>query len=129
MYDWLLFLHVLAAFALGVSAVIQVSYALGAPADSATFRLFDACFNAGGAGTLVFGIWLALYVDGYSIWDGWILGAIVLWALAYETGRRSREPLRATAPGGTAARVVTWSWLYSLLVVLLLADMVVKPGA
>ncbi len=134
MHDTLLFLHVLAAFALGASVVVQLAFAFGAELDSSAFRLFDVTFNAGGAGTLIFGVWLALYVAGYELWDGWILGAIVLWALSYEAGRRARLELRAAVvpSGGAAAaagaRVATWSWLYALLVVLLLADMVVKPG-
>ena len=36
---------------------------------------------------LVFGIWLALYVDGYEIWDGWILGALVLFGSPTERRR------------------------------------------
>lgn len=33
MYDWLLFLHLLAAFALAVTVVTYSAVALGAPAD------------------------------------------------------------------------------------------------
>lgn len=35
---------------------------------------------------LVFGIALAVDVDGYHLWDGWILGSIVLWAIAVGLG-------------------------------------------
>jgi hypothetical protein len=34
----------------------------------------------------VFGIWLALERKEYSIWDGWVLVAIVLWAVAMGLG-------------------------------------------
>ena len=43
---------------------------------------------AGALGTLVFGIWLAIYLDVYELWDPWILASIALWAIAVETGRR-----------------------------------------
>ena len=58
----------------------------------------------GGLGTLVFGIWLAIYVDGYEVWDGWIITAIVLWAIATELGRRAQlayTALAGAAEGGT----------------------------
>ena len=38
--------------------------------------------------TLVFGVWLALDVDGYGILDGWILIAFALWAVAGAAGIR-----------------------------------------
>ena len=37
---------------------------------------------------LVFGIALAVDIDGYHLWDGWILGSIVLWAIAVGLGMR-----------------------------------------
>jgi hypothetical protein len=39
-------------------------------------------WDLGGLATLVLGIWLAIYVDGYEVWDGWIIAAIVLWLVA-----------------------------------------------
>jgi hypothetical protein len=120
-YDWLLFLHVLSAFALVVTVVIFSAFALGAATDSRVLAVANAGWAVGGLGTLVLGIWLALYVDGYEIWDGWILAAIVLWAIATELGRRARDI--------AVANVATWHWLRTLAVLLLLADMVWKPGA
>ena len=38
--------------------------------------------GVGAVGTIVFGIWLAFSLGGYRIWDGWIIAAIVLWAIA-----------------------------------------------
>ena len=49
-----------------------MSRALGPPAL--------ALWNVGGLGVLVFGVWLALEVDGYELWDGWIIAAMVLWS-------------------------------------------------
>ena len=108
MYDTLLFLHVLTAFAIVATVVIFSAFALGLATDSRVLAVGNALWAVGGLGTLVFGIWLALYVKGYEIWDGWILGAIVLWAVATELGggRRPATPLqpprgwrRLPAPG------------------------------
>jgi hypothetical protein len=120
-YDTLLFLHVLTAFALVTGVVIASALVLGSPAVGRTKSVANVLWDVGSLGTLVFGIWLALYVDGYEIWDGWILAAIVLWAIATELGRRARDV--------TVAGAARWHWLSALLVVLLLADMVFKPGA
>ena len=75
------------------------------------------------------GIWLALDVDGYEIWDGWILGAIVLWAVATETGRRARRRARRPRAPPLAPAPTIWHWLRTLLVIALLVVMVWKPGA
>ncbi len=124
MYDWLLFLHLLAAFALAVTAVTYSAVALGAAAGRPALRVADVCWNVGGLGTLVLGIWLALYVDAYELWDGWILGAIALWLVATATGERARTQLAGGAGGATPAH-----WLRTLAVLGLLALMVWKPGA
>jgi hypothetical protein len=121
LYDTLLFLHVLAAFMLGATVVISSGLALGSQGAPRTVVVSNVLWDVGGLGTLVFGVWLALYVDGYEIWDAWILGAIVLWALATESGRRARDL--------AAPNAVTFHWLRVFLFVLLLADMVVKPWA
>ena len=124
MYDWLLFLHLLAAFMLAVTAVTYSAVALGAFAGGPAIRVADACWNVGGIGTLVLGIWLALYVDGYEVWDGWILGAIALWLVATGTGERARTQLAQGAPGAAPVH-----WVRTLAVLGLLVLMVWKPGA
>jgi hypothetical protein len=88
----------------------------------------------GGAGTIIFGVWLALYVNGYEIWDGWIIAAIVLWAAAAETGRRAHAGLVGKRPSGSEVAmsreaIIRWHLLRSGLILLLLADMIFKPGA
>jgi hypothetical protein len=123
-YDWLLFLHLLTAFAVAITAVTYSAVALGAPAGGQAVRVADVCWNVGGIGTLVFGIWLALYVDGYEVWDGWILGAIVLWLVATGTGERARTQLAEGARG-----MATTHWVRTLAVLGLLVLMVWKPGA
>ena len=136
MYDTLLFLHVLAAFALVATVVIFSAFALGVATDSRVLAVGNVLWAVGGLGTLVFGIWLALYVKGYELWDGWIIAAIVLWAIATELGRRAQLGYTATtgsAEGASAtadARQATlMHWLRSLVVLALLVVMIYKPGA
>ena len=134
MYDTLLLLHVLAAFALVATVVIFSAFALGVATDSRVLALGNALWNVGGLGSLVFGIWLALYVKGYEIWDGWIITAIVLWAIATELGRRAQVGYVSLVAGGDAAsvevrRAATMHWLRTVLVLALLVVMVYKPGA
>jgi hypothetical protein len=123
-YDWLLFLHLLTAFMVAATAVMYSAVALGASPGTPTIRVADALWNIGGLGTLILGIWLALYVDGYEIWDGWILGAIAVWLIATGTGERARTQL---ADGAGAFAAV--HWVRTLAVLGLLVLMVWKPGA
>ena len=134
MYDWLLFLHVLAAVMLVVTEVIFSAFALGAATDSRVLGVANVMWGVGGLGTLILGIWLALYVDGYEIWDGWIIAAIVLWAIATELGRRAQlgfTPQTAGPEGaaGVSQQATLMHWLRSLVVLLLLIVMIYKPGA
>ncbi len=134
MYDALLFLHVLMAFAIVATVVIFSAFALGLAADSRVLVVGNALWTVGGLGTLVFGIWLALYVENYEIWDGWILGAIVLWAIATELGRRAQVGYTAAAHSeadgtGGAGQATLMHWLRSLAVLALLVVMIYKPGA
>ena len=99
MHDFLLFVHVLAAFFLVAMVVMYSSFALGGPAPPRAVTIAQVLDGIGGAGTIVFGVWLALYIDGYELWDGWILAAIVLWALAAETGRRAHAALLPSVGG------------------------------
>jgi uncharacterized membrane protein len=156
-YDWLLFLHVLAAFSLVAAEVLFSVIILGSrnlevPSDVARiFRLSrfgEVLVNAGAIGVLVFGIWLAVDVDEYQIWDGWIIAALVLWALFAEVGRRvgkiynaARDRARAlvaenrnepSAELNAILRSQTGLVLQAasvVIVLLFLIDMVYKPGA
>jgi hypothetical protein len=158
LYDWLLFLHVLAAFFL-VSALV-VFWTIGlvgrnTDTPSESLRYFrvakpaNVLVGIGTVGTLIFGIWLAIERDEYQVWDGWILIAIVLWAIATELGRRGGNTFGEAAQ--LAARLssegrgdqpsaelktllqnrnaILLQALSSLGVLLILIDMIYKPGA
>jgi hypothetical protein len=132
MYDTLLFLHVLAAFLLAIGVVIYSSFVLGSPVNGPTRTVGEALWGIGGLGTIVLGIWLALYLDGYELWDGWIIAAIVLWLAATGTGQPVSVAFRPRGDDSAIAvdqRVVLMHWLRVILVVALLVVMVWKPGA
>jgi uncharacterized membrane protein len=155
--DWLLALHVLAAAALVSAEVIFTILAvsvrgLDRPSDVVrAFRLSrpgDALFAVGSTSTIVLGVWLALQIGEYALWDAWIVAAIVLWAVLMEMGRRtakvyyaardraaelvaggddSPDPgLRVMLRSRTGALLQTAS---VLLVAALLVVMIYKPGA
>ncbi|HLM09002.1 MAG TPA: hypothetical protein VK307_04785 [Thermoleophilaceae bacterium] len=125
MYDWLLFFHLLAAFMLAVTVVIYSAVAIGVTAPGRTLFVADRCWDVGGVGTLILGIWLALHLDEYGFFDGWILGAIALWFVATGLGQTIQ---RRMAAGETAA-VATMHWLRTLVIIGLLVLMIWKPGA
>ncbi len=157
LYQWLLALHVLAAAALVAALALFTAMILGSRGESvpsavARFwglgRFGTVIVSIGTLGTLIFGIWLAIEVDEYQVWDGWIIAAIVLWAIASETGRRSGIPFTAAgkrsrellaagndAPdaelgalmGDSRAFLFHWITVAGTLVILVL--MIYKPGA
>jgi hypothetical protein len=133
-YEFLLFVHVLSAFFLLAMVVMYTSFVYGGPTPGRSVQVAQVLDGIGGAGTIIFGVWLALYIDGYELWDGWIIAAIVLWAAAAETGRRAHAGLVGSKPGESAVAmsredVIRWHLIRTGLILLLLADMVWKPGA
>jgi uncharacterized membrane protein len=156
-HDWLLFLHIAAAFALVAalvlySVLIAVVWNKDAPADVA--RLFgiskvgDVLIAVGSIGVLVFGIWLAIEDDNYHPWDGWVIAALVLWLVMGALGSRTGKIYDATrdrartlaeegnnAPNGELRAMVQdrrglWLHIAGMVTVLvLLIDMIFKPGA
>ena len=102
--DWLLFFHVASAFALVAALVVYWTIAIAArnverPVDSMRYfrvaKPANVLIIVGTLGTLIFGIWLAIDFDAYQVWDGWILAAIVLWAISSSISSRSSEELTA----------------------------------
>jgi uncharacterized membrane protein len=157
-YDWLLFLHVASAFALVAALVVYGVIAVaGRNVDRArdSLRYFRIARPAnvlvivGTVGTLVFGIWLAIDSDAYQVWDGWILAALVLWVIAAVTGQRggksyaeaqklaqrlaSENVADEPSPDLRALlqdrRAMWLNIVSSLAVLVLLVDMIYKPGA
>jgi hypothetical protein len=139
-YDWLLFLHVLAAF-LTVTAVgmlVAIALALRGEARSpVALRLAPLAgllWTVGGVAVLVFGLWLAIYLQAYHPWDGWIIAAIVLWMVAMAAGGRIGAGLRrlraADAAGAVdAGQTLALHAVLVLATLALLVDMIYKPGA
>lgn len=155
--DWILALHVLSAFALVGALVLfwilivamrDVDTAAATLAYGRLMGVGNKIVTAGIVGTLVFGVWLAISLDAYQVWDGWILAAIVLLAIGSEVGRRSgveyaKAPLRAAelqASGrdgepdelralNRSPRGLLLHTISSLVFVLALVDMIWKPGA
>ena len=111
-------------------------------------KIGNAAVGIGMGGTIVLGIWLAFSAGGYDIWDGWILAALVLWLIAAELGRRTgaaymegptkAQELAAAGQTGPNAELLAVNrtstgllmhTLASVVVVLILIDMIWKPGA
>jgi hypothetical protein len=133
LYDFLLFVHVLSAFCLGATVVIYTGFALGAPASARTTFFAERLYDVGGLGTLVFGVWLAIYVDGYAVWDAWVLIALVLWFVGFGLQRQSYEAMNYKAGAAVLApdvgALARFNALRAVVIVLLLLDMVFKPWA
>ena len=128
----LLFWHVLSAFLMVSGVVIFSAFVLGSPITRPLKLAAEILWGVGSLGTIVFGIWLALNRPEYEIWDGWIIAAIVLWVLANGAGAqvsRKIKPGAGESPAAIDRRVKFSHWMRVLWVVLLLIDMVWKPGA
>jgi uncharacterized membrane protein len=128
-YDTLLFLHVLSAFAMMATVVVFSAFALGAASNGRILTVSNALWAVGGLGTLVFGIWLAIYVKGYAISDGWIIAAIVLWVVANAFGGKAQVGFSDKADERARTQAALMHWLRSLAVLALLVVMIYKPGA
>ena len=155
--DWILSLHVLSAFAFVAGMVIfwvlivavrRTDTPEGTIRMEPIVKVGNAAVGIGAGGTIVLGIWLAFSYGGYDIWDGWIIAAIVLWALAaavgqrtgalYNAGMTKAEELQAAGHIGPSAELLAMNRtarglqlhaLASVLVLLILIDMIWKPGA
>src|SRR4051812_23658556 len=91
-------------------------------------------WEVGGLGTLVFGVWLAIDLDGYDLLDGWILAALVLWFVASGAGSQVVAAYTEVRSGGGLAalrtpRATSQQVVMIVATTLLLVDMIWKPGA
>jgi uncharacterized membrane protein len=154
--DWILSLHVLSAFALVAAEVaftimVVALWRSDSPARIAGMmrvaKVATLMVMIGISGTLVFGVWLAISLDAYQLWDGWVIAAIILWAVASAFGKQTGDGYRRTAE--MAAQLVSsgsprspelaaamgasrafWFHVATVVVVLvILIDMIWKPGA
>lgn len=132
-YEWLLFLHMLSAFALVASTVVFTTL-LAAGDNTAFLRLSwvgSRLWDVGGLGTLVFGVWMAIDVDNYDLLDGWIVAALLLWFIAAGAGARVNIAYRSVRDEGVplAGNARTLQVVLILGTLALLVDMIFKPGA
>jgi uncharacterized membrane protein len=154
---WMLALHVLSAFAyvagmilfwVLVFAVRKTETPEGTIRMEPVVKVGNAAVGIGAGGTILLGIWLAFSFGGYDIWDGWIIAALVLWVVAAALGRRTgaeytkgmtkAQELQAAGQTGPNAELlalnrtsngVVFHFLASIVVLLLILDMIWKPGA
>ena len=154
---WLLAFHILSAFALGGSLALfwylivagrNVDTPEGTVAMGPMASVGTQVVRAGGVGTLVFGIWLAIRIDHVAVWSGWVIAAIVLWAVAvgagsrsgaeYERAMKKAEELEAAGESGPNAdllalnrtsRGLSLHAITTVAFLLILIDMIWKPGA
>ena len=155
--QWMLALHVLSAFALIAGLIlfwvlIVAGRNIDTPGDTLRLgpvaRVGNATVGIGMGGTILFGVYLAFAIDGYALWDGWILAALVLWVIgaalgrqvdeAYRQGPRKALELKGAGENGPNAellalnrtsRGVLLHALTSAVLLLILIDMIWKPGA
>ncbi len=155
--DWLLALHLIAAAFLVAaivlfSVLIVASWKTDVPSSIARMmgvaKAGNVIIGIGSIGVIVLGVWLAIDNDAYKVWDGWVLAAIILWAISMETGRRSGKLY--TAAGDRAQQLVStgsdapnselggmmrsstalgFHVATAALIFLILLDMIWKPGA
>ena len=155
--QWMLALHVLAAFSLVAGStlfwvLIVAVRRIDTPDDTLRLgpvaRVGNATIGIGMGGTILLGVYLAFALDGYALWDGWILAALVLWVIgaalgrqvdeAYRQGPRKALELKGAGENGPNAellalnrtsRGVLLHALTSAVLLLIIIDMIWKPGA
>ena len=155
--DWALALHVLSAFSwvagivlfwVLIAAVRSTNTAEGTLRMEPRVKVGNAAVGIGMGGTIVFGLWLAFSVGGYDIWDGWIIAALVLWVIsaplgqrtgaAYMQGTNKARQLQEAGQSGPSEELLAlnrtstglvFQFLWSVVVLLILIDMIWKPGA
>jgi uncharacterized membrane protein len=154
--DWILALHLFAAVSIVAAEVIFGAMVVTLWRTDSTTRV-DSFYRlsqiatvmviAGTVGTLVFGVWLAISKDPYDLWDGWIIAALILWALVGWTGQQAgkaygsagMEAKKLAAAGTPTSPLVAETFgpsrafrfhvASNILILLIVIDMIWKPGA
>jgi type IV secretory pathway VirB2 component (pilin) len=155
--DWIFAMHLLFAATLVGSLVmswIVVVASRTADTPGTTLNLHRVASVATGAtvvglfGVIAFGIWLAILRVDFHPWDGWVIAAIVLWGIATVALLRSfgeyakpverAKHLLSSGQTGSSTELTTLNRtvtglvlraLASVAVVLIVIDMIWKPGA
>lgn len=156
-YDWLLVLHVLAAFCFVSGSVVAgilhwLAMRRDRPSEIALLlglvRPVVVVIGVGSLAALAFGIWLTQdNPDGIGLGDAWVMAAVVLWlaagALAGPGGRRLRHarelaermaadgdrPDEALHAAVTDRSALVLNYASFAMVIAILVLMVFKPGA
>jgi hypothetical protein len=155
--EWVLAFHVLSAFAYVAGLIVFWVLVVAVrradtPAQTIAMepiaKVGNASIGIGAGGTILLGIFLALSYGGYDLWDGWVVAAIVLWIAAaavgsrtgneYLKGMRKAQELQAAGRTGPDAELLALNRtsngvllhaVSSAIVLLILIDMIWKPGA
>jgi hypothetical protein len=155
--DWIFALHLLMAAtlvgSLVMSWIVVVALYRVQEADATLSLNLVAVVGTvltviGLIGVIAFGIWLAILRDAFEVWDGWVIGAIVLWSIAtvallrsfveYAKPVEKARALVASGQTGPSAELTALNRtstglllraLASAAVVLIVIDMIWKPGA
>jgi hypothetical protein len=155
--DWIFAIHLLSAATLVGALVMSwiLTIALRSVETAGTTLSFNrvamvgaTAIGVGLVGAIGFGIWLAILRDAFHVWDGWVIAAIVLWCIATvaivravaeyrKPAEKARELIASgqTGPSDELAALNRSSTgfllraLASVAIVLIVIDMVYKPGA
>jgi hypothetical protein len=135
--DWLLFLHVLGAFVAVGALTALWGLILGTRGTAPLFdppaalqfgRSSGILVGVGMTAALVFGIWLAIDLDAYELWNGWILASLVLWAIGGWAGGQAGKAFESD-PLANRAKGIRFHAINSIAVLVILVLMLWKPGA
>jgi hypothetical protein len=155
--DWIFAIHLLSAATLVGALVMSwiLTIALRSVETAGSTLSFNrvamvaaTAIGVGLVGAIGFGIWLAILRDAFHPWDGWVIAAVILWCIATaaivravveyrKPAEKARELIASgqTGPSDELAALNRSSTglllraLASVAVVLIVIDMVYKPGA
>jgi hypothetical protein len=155
--DWIFAIHLLTAATLVGALVMSwiLTIALRSVDTASTTLSFNrvamvgaTAISVGLVGAIGFGIWLAILRDAFHPWDGWVIAAIILWVIAtaaimravgeykqpaararalLASGQTGPDPELAALNRTTTALLMRA--LASAAIVLIVIDMIYKPGA